>query len=106
MAIASISRVYAPPTDTTTTSVACSPNLIDLGGASTCIATVTDTVNSAYVPTGTVTFTSSSTTVGTVDSSCTLGVSGMCSVNFAGVAPGHATVTGNYQGDATAMASS
>src|SRR5690242_5587598 len=96
---------HAQPTDTTSTTIACSPTLIAPGAVSVCTATVTDTAGTGYVPTGNVTFTSSSTAVGTVNNICFLSAAALCSVNFTGVGAGHATVTGTYQGDAVAMPS-
>src|SRR5690348_15434334 len=76
---------HAQPVDTTSTTVVCSPNLIAPGAVSICTATVTDTAGTGYVPTGNVTFTSSSTAVGTVNNICFLSAAALCSVNFTGV---------------------
>ncbi len=86
--------------DPTSTAVACPPS-INAGQTSTCTATVTDTKVPTSVPSGTVSFVSSNTAVGTVGASCILSATGSCSVSFTGVAAGMATVTGTYGGDAT-----
>src|SRR6266487_3590928 len=92
--------VTATGKDNTSTSVACSPTTIVPTGTSTCAATVTDTTTASNVPGGSLSFTSSDTTVGTVVASCSL-TGGSCTVAFTGVASGSATVTGTYTGDST-----
>src|SRR3989454_118851 len=91
--------------DNTATTVSCAPASINIGGTSTCTATVTDTTTPSNIPTGTVTFTSSNTAVGTVAASCTLGASGTCTAAFTGVAPRSATITGTYPSDAPLLGS-
>jgi hypothetical protein len=93
--------------DPTSTSVACSPDSIGVGSATTCAATVTDTASSgASTPSGTVSF-SASPSSGSFGSSgsCTLtgtGTTGVasCQVTFTPAAGGSYTVTGAYGGDA------
>src|SRR6266487_3725797 len=92
--------VTATGKDNTSTSVGCSPTTIVPTGTSTCTATVTDTTTASNVPGGSLSFTSSDTTVGTVVASCSL-TGGSCTVAFTGVASGSATVAGTYTGDST-----
>jgi len=86
--------------DATSTSISCTPSTITVTETSTCTVTIVDTINSESTPSGTVGFSSSSSTVGTVGASCTL-TAGKCTVTFTGAAPGTATVTGTYDGDST-----
>ena len=87
---------------TTTTSLSCLPALIAPGSLTTCKATV-----SGSSPSGTVTF-SSSTSTGTftpVSGECTLS-SGSCSVSYTDTAIGTAGITAAYGGDSNNLRSS
>jgi parallel beta-helix repeat protein len=82
---------------TTTTTVSCYPTTLVMGQAPVCTATVADiSMGTASAPTGTVTFTQSST--------CTLagtGVSTSCSKIIYPVAPGTLSISASYPGDST-----
>ena len=101
------------PVDPTSTSVACSPNSVTTGNASTCTATVTDTASSgATTPTGSVSFTASPAS-GSFGSSgsCTLAATGTtgvasCQLSFTPSAAGSYSITGSYGGDSTHQTSS
>ncbi len=85
----------------TQTTVSCSPNPADGGSTVTCTATVTDTDpdGTPSTPQGTVSFSSSGT--GTFSSSsCTLDLSGQCSVQYTPAAgsDGTHTITASYGG--------
>jgi hypothetical protein len=81
------------------TLVSCSPNSVSAGSLVTCTATV-----SAFNVTGTVTWSTSSSTgnfLYTGNSSipvCTLS-SGTCSINYTDTSTGYATITASYSGD-------
>jgi hypothetical protein len=96
-----------------TTSLACSPSPVTTGTATTCTATVTDTQSSgASTPTGTVSFTASSTAGQFANpGSCTLQATGTtaiasCQTTFTPSATASYTLTANYTGDNTHLASS
>jgi hypothetical protein len=106
---AASAEVFPPPTDSTSTSVSCSPGTVAVGTLSTCTATVTDTAaRTAVTPTGTVNFGSSG--MGSFDGSpCALseassGVAS-CSVTYRPVASGTPTrsdtIAATYGGDTT-----
>src|SRR5256886_1814597 len=86
--------------DNTSSSIACSPSTIAMGGTSSCTASVPDTTTASNVPTGTVSFASSNPGVGTVSASCSLSA-GKCTADFTSVATGTATITGTYGGDSS-----
>src|SRR3989454_512174 len=97
----------------TSTTVACSPSTVLAGVATICTATVTDThpAGTASAPSGTVTFSTSST--GTFSGSpCTLtsatSSSSTCSVSYTptNAASATHTITGSYGGSSTHLASS
>jgi hypothetical protein len=107
-------ELFSPPTDSTSTSVSCSPGTVAVGTASTCAATVTDTESSGQnTPTGTVSFGSSG--AGAFGGNpCTLseassGVAS-CSVSYSPGASGTPTrsdtITASYDGDVTHAGSS
>jgi hypothetical protein len=99
----------APAADPTSTTVACAPASVVVGGATTCTATVADTAGTGpTTPTGTVTFTSD-TSGGAFSSSgsCTLAPAGTagqasCPVTYTPgtVGSGTQTITASYGGDA------
>ena len=91
--------------DNTSSSIACSPSTIAMGGTSSCTASVPDTTTASNVPTGTVSFASSNPGVGTVSASCSLSA-GKCTADFTSVATGTATITGTYGGDSSHNGSS
>src|SRR2546422_167044 len=91
---------------TTSTAVSCTTPVF-INQASTCTATVTDTVaGTASTPAGTVLFAivTGTGSLGTPNP-CTL-VAGSCSVTFTGSAAGTATVSGTYTAFNTAPAAS
>ena len=97
---------------TSTTSLACSPSSVRTGTATTCTATVTDTQSSGATPTGTVSFTSSPTSGHfgnpgscTLHATATTGVAS-CQITFTPSTAASYTLTGNYTGDTTHLASS
>src|SRR5438128_2636699 len=107
------SRFALNATRGTSTTVACSPSTVLAGVATICTATVTDThpAGTASAPSGTVTFSTSST--GTFSGSpCTLtsatSSSSTCSVSYTptNVASATHTITGNYGGSITHTSSS
>jgi len=92
------------------TTVACTPSSITLGGVTTCKVTVTDPgAGFASTPTGVVSFTASNTFLGSLSpTSCTLS-SGSCSVNFKSNAesePGTTSIYASYPGDSIHVSSS
>src|SRR5213596_1351146 len=94
----------------TSTSVTCTPSTVDIGGSTSCKATVQDTASgNKSSPTGTVSFTSSGTGTFT-GSPCTLvvesGNKSSCSVTYSPSAGGTHTITGAYSGSATHASSS
>ncbi len=95
---------------TTTTTVVCSPSTVAINQATTCTATVTDTVGSAVSPKGTVTFTSSVGTSTFSATSCTLSgstASVTCSVTYTQTdTTTTATITATYDGDGAHATSS
>ncbi len=87
----------------TSTSVNCTPSNVDVNQATSCTATIRDTLTSgATAPTGTVTFTPGGT--------CTLGnpsgSSASCSVNVTPTTAGPMSVSARYNGDSTHATSS
>jgi hypothetical protein len=101
------------PVDPTRTVVTCSPGTVAIGQVRSCTATVTDTAAAgATTPTGTVTFTSSTSGGSFSSTSCTLspasGGQASCTVSYtpAQAASGRETITGNYGGDRAHAASS
>ena len=85
--------------DRTATAVTCSPSSVGRGGVSTCTATVAGSQQGGATPTGTVTFSvTSSATLGAA--SCQL-VAGSCSTQVTGSQVGTATLTATYAGDST-----
>ena len=86
----------------TQTGVSCTPSPFDIGGTSSCTATVSGGIS----PTGNVTF-SQSSGAGKITffSACTL-VSGSCSVTVTGVSAGSATVLATYLGNMNNLGSS
>ena len=94
--------------DGTSTTVTCLQSSLPFGGSTTCTANVQDTSFANNIPTGKVTFTTSSTLLGALKPThCTL-VSGSCSVKFVANLeyPGTATITGAYNGTSTYYKSS
>ena len=92
----------------TATALSCAPASVQLGGATTCTATVSDTdTGSAGRPSGTVTFGSDS--LGGFAPSCTLPADGadQCSVTYTPSAVGSGThgLSAHYAGDASFAAS-
>ncbi|MEM2125088.1 MAG: Ig-like domain repeat protein [Candidatus Methanosuratincola sp.] len=77
----------------TTVEVTCSPNPANVTLAITCIAIV-----NGSNPTGTITWTSNSTTGSFSPSNCTL-TSGNCSSTYTDTTPGTAIITASYSGD-------
>ena len=91
---------------TTTMSLSCSPSSVEIDAPTTCTASYI----SSIAPTGTVSFTTSSSNGGAVtpsSSSCTLS-GGACSVTFKGSLnhAGAVTVTATYPGDSNSLGSS
>jgi len=92
---------YGPITDTTSTTVSCTPSTVVINEASRCTATLTDTETGPTTPTGTVTF--------TPGGACALagtGSSATCSVDITPAATGTLSVSARYSGDATHQSSS
>src|SRR5438309_4489492 len=91
--------------DPTTTTVTCSPATVLVNNSTRCTATVTDTNSTGPImPTGNVTFTSSS--IGTFAGTCTItgsGATASCATNVTYtptvVAPGTHIISGTYNGD-------
>ena len=90
--------------DPTTTTVTCNPASVLVNNSTSCIATVTDTNSTPVIPTGAVTFSSSST--GTFGGTCALigtGASASCMTNITYtptvVSPGTHIIRGTYSGD-------
>jgi hypothetical protein len=106
----------APAADPTSTTVACSPASVVVGGANTCTATVTDTAATGQTdPGGTVTFDSgTSSGAFSPSASCDLQTGGpvvgqsSCQVTYtpAQVGTGTQTITASYGGDPGHTASS
>jgi len=89
-------KVTTVPMHPTTTNVACTPQTMLIGQATTCTATVTDSSSFAIptAPTGTVTF--------NLGGICTLSLSGAsasCSTSLTQAAPGSLFVSARYLGD-------
>jgi hypothetical protein len=82
------------------TSVSCSPNPVSVGSPVTCIATV-----SGSNPTGTVTWSTSSSTGSFSQSVCTLS-DGSCSTFYTENSTGSETITARYSGDSNVRPSS
>lgn len=94
--------IALPSTPSTTTSVSCVPGPIVEGSTTTCTATV-----AGSSPTGTILFTTTSSTGSFSPSSglCTLS-SGFCSVSYTDTAAGTPTLTATYGGDSSNAGSS
>jgi subtilisin family serine protease len=96
-----------PPTQTTQTSVSCTPSVVTVGHATTCTATVGDTDPTLQIaPTGKVSFTSNAGGTFAAGGSCTLAPGsspGMasCSIGYTptAYASGKQTLTASYAGD-------
>jgi hypothetical protein len=82
------------------TLVSCSPNLVSVGGNVTCTATV-----QGSDPTGTVTWSTSSSTGNFSQSICTLS-NGTCSTTYIDNLAGSETIAASYSGDSNNMPSS
>ena len=80
-------------------SVVCSPNSVSVGSPVTCTATV-----SGSNPTGTVTWSTSSSTGNFSQSVCTLS-SGTCSTTYTDTSTAYATITASYSGDSNNLPS-
>ena|GEM_PF-4350645 len=87
------SRLVSPPAQSGSTSVICSPNSVSPGSSVTCTATVLGSN-----PTGTVTWSTNSSTGSFYSSISTLS-SGSCSTNYADTSAGNVTITASYSGD-------
>ncbi len=77
------------------TSVLCSPNPVSVSSSATCTATV-----SGSSPTGTVIWSTSSSTGTFSQNVCTLS-SGRCSTTYTDSSPGTVTITASYSGDSS-----
>ena len=95
-----ISILYTPPPQQSSTSVSCSPNPVSIGQPVTCTATV-----SGSNPTGTVTWSASSSTGSFSQSVCTLS-NGSCSTFYTDNSTGSETITASYSGDSNVRPSS
>jgi hypothetical protein len=84
----------------TSMSIACSPSLVSVGSSVTCTATV-----SPPNATGTITWSTSSSTGSFNSSICTLS-SGSCSTTYADTSPGSVTIAASYSGDSDKAPSS
>ena len=94
-----VSIQYTPPPQQSSTSVSCTPNPASTGEPVNCIATI-----SGSDPTGTVTWSASST--GNFSQSiCTL-TNGTCSTTYADTLTGSVTITASYSGDSNNTPSS
>jgi hypothetical protein len=82
------------------TSVSCSPNLVSSGLPVTCTAAV-----SGFIPTGIITWSTSSSTGNFSQSVCTLS-SGSCSTTYTDSSPGSVTIAAYYSGDSINLPSS
>ena len=104
--------VMPPVLNSTSTSVSCSPNTVNVGLPTTCAANVTDTSTTHTSPTGTVTFMSDSSgsfsSSGTCALSATTTGTASCSVTYSpnGIGSGTHTITGSYSGDSPHTTSS
>jgi hypothetical protein len=102
--------VTAPAPHTTSTSVSCTPSTYQAGGSTTCTATVTDTSASATTPQGTVSWSSSPTSIAFAPNPCILsggtGASNSCMVTFSETKADTYTITATYGGDPTHSGSS
>ncbi len=85
----------------TMTTVTCNPHTVAVNQLSQCTAAVTDTSSTPITPTGTVSFSSSSSGIFIPASNCTLGAGNMCSVNYRPNPGSEGThvITGTYNGD-------
>jgi hypothetical protein len=91
----------------TTTALDCAPSTLNVGDASTCTATVTDTAASPTTPSGKVNFGPAGGELS--PESCDLtgsGASASCEVTFTPASPGQRDVDAAYAGDETHQASS
>ncbi len=82
--------------DTSSTTLAVSPALVNVGQTVTLTATVARQYGSSVAPTGTVTFTSGSTTLG----SMTMGTDGTAALTVSNLAAGVYSIYATYSGDA------
>ncbi len=88
--------------DTSSTTLAVSPALANVGQTVTLTATVARQYGSSVAPTGTVTFTSGSTTLG----SMTMGTDGTAVLTVSNLAAGVYSIYATYSGDANYVGSS
>jgi hypothetical protein len=86
-----------PTASATSTSVTCSPSTVNFGVAATCTATVTTT--GSNTPTGTVTFYSGTTSLGTGGTLSGSGTQWTTSLTTAAFPVGMDSITANYGGD-------
>src|SRR5438093_1959537 len=96
-----LSASAGPSPDATSTTLSCTPSIVVINQATSCIATVTDTALGPTTPTGTVTFTPGGT--------CILsgaGASATCSVTITPAATGPLSISASYGGDASHATSS
>ncbi len=87
------SRLVIPSAQSTSTVVTCSPNRISAGSTVACTATV-----SGFNPTGTVTWSTNSSTGSFASTTSTLS-DGRCSTNYTDSSAGNVTITASYSGD-------
>jgi hypothetical protein len=88
-----VSILYTAPPQQSSTSVSCLPNPVSIGQPVTCIATV-----SGSNPTGTVTWSTSSSTGNFSQPVCTLS-NGTCSTTYVDSDPSSVTIAACYSGD-------
>ncbi|OLE74499.1 hypothetical protein AUG19_08475 [archaeon 13_1_20CM_2_54_9] len=96
-----LSASAGPSPYATSTTLSCTPSIVVINQATSCIATVTDTALGPTTPTGTVTFTPGGT--------CSLsgaGASATCSVTITPAATGPLSISASYGGDASHATSS
>lgn len=87
---------------TTSGTVSCSPNPVNVGSSTSCTATVSDTSTTPTTPIGTVAFTSTGAGSFTPSNTCTLsgtGPTSMCSVTWTATNTGGQTISASYAGD-------
>ena len=96
--------------DSTTTSVICVPNPVQINTTTTCVATVTDTSAHPTAPTGTVSWSDGGAGGSFVTSPCTLTAQNssqsQCDVTYTPVEPGPLTITATYKPSSTTWAAS
>jgi hypothetical protein len=88
-----VSILYTPPPQQSFVVVSCSSNLVSIGQPVTCTATVTGSN-----PTGTITWSTSSSTGNFSQPVCTLS-NGTCSTTYVDSDPGSVTIAACYSGD-------